>query len=116
MNKVDTHAYDYLRKKSYVVHEEHERFIRPETLAEMRVFAAVEFYSRERICELSQNRMIHHELKARFDDLSSLRRQHPEGSNAECICIDMITELIGKLDLKDFRTLRIERIIDDLNT
>jgi hypothetical protein len=33
------------RKKSYVVHEEHERSIRPETQAEMRRCDAVEFYS-----------------------------------------------------------------------
>ena len=115
MNKDDTHAYDYLRSKRYVIHEEHEQFIRPETLAEMREYEAVEFYSRERIRELSQNGLIHHELKTRFDELARLRREHPEGSNPECICIDMITELIGKLDLADFRTLKIERIIDDQN-
>jgi len=27
--------------------------------------------------------------------------------------MDMITELINKLDLEDFRTLKIERIIED---
>jgi hypothetical protein len=116
MNKDDPHAYDYLRRRRYVIHEEHERLIRPETLAEMREYEVIEFYSRERILELSQNGLIHHELKARFNDLAKLRRQYPEGSNPECICMDMITELIGKLDLADFRTLKIERIIDDLNT
>ena|SRR5438552_639085 len=113
MNEIETHRYDYLRRKSYVAHEEHERFIRPETLEEMREYEAVEFYSRERILELSQNGLIHHELNTRIDELARLRRHHPEGSNAECICMDMITELIGKLDLEDFRTLKIERIIDD---
>ena len=68
---------------------------------------------RERIRELSEKDLIHHELKARIDDLVRLRREHPEGSNAECICLDMITELISKLDLAGFRTLKIERIIDD---
>lgn len=113
MNEIDTHRYDYLRRKRYVVHEEHEQFIRPETLAEMREYEAVEFYSHERIRELSQKGLIHHELKARIDELATLRREHPEGSNAECICNDMITELISKLDLADFRTLKIERIVDD---
>jgi len=111
MNDIETHRYDYLRRKRYVVHEEHERFIRPETLAEMREFEAVEFYSRERIRELSQKGLIHQELKRCIDELLRLRREHPEGSNAECICMDMITELISKLDLADSRTLRIERII-----
>ena len=115
MNKIDTHVYDYLRAKRYVIHEEQERFIRPETLAEMREYEAVEFYSRERIRELSQNGLIHHELKARIDELARLRREHPGGSNAECICMDMITELICKLNLEDFRMLKIERIIDAPN-
>jgi hypothetical protein len=115
MNEIETHRYDYLRRKRYVGHEEHERFIRPETLAEMREYEAVELYSRERIRELSQKGLIQQELKARIEDLTRLRREHPEGSNPECICIDMITELISKLDLADFRTLKIERIVDDLS-
>lgn len=112
---IDDFRYDYLRRKRYVVHEENEQFIRPETLEEMRQYETIEFYSRERIRELSQKGLIHEELKRRIDELLRLRRKHPEGSNQECICMDMITELIRKLDLEDFRTLRIERIIDDLN-
>ena len=115
MNEIDVNRYDYLRRKRYVVHEEHEQFIRPETLTEMREYEVIEFYSRERIRELSQKGLIHQELKRRIDELLRLRREHPEGSNPECICMDMITELIGKLDLEGFRTLKIERLIDDLN-
>jgi len=81
----------------------------------MREYEAIEFYSRERIRELSQKGLIHQELKQRIDELLRLRREHAEGSNQECICMDMITELINKLDLEDFRTLKIERIVDDLN-
>src|SRR5437870_12578773 len=115
MNVIETNRYDYLRRKRYVVHEEHEHSIRPETLAEMGDYEVIEFYSRERIRELSQKGLIHQELKRRIDELLRLRQEHPEGSNPECICMDMITELIGKLDLEDFRTLKIERIVDDLN-
>jgi len=96
-----------------VIHEEHKQFVTPETLAEMRKYEVIEFYGRERIRELSQKRLIHQELRRRIEDLLRLRREHPEGSNQECICMDMITELISKLDLEDFRTLKIERIIDD---
>ena len=113
MNETETRRYDYLRRKRYVIHEEHEQFIRRETVAEMHEYEVLEFYSRERIRELSEKDLIHHELKARIDDLLRLRREHPEGSNAECICMDMVTELISKLDLEDFRILKIERIIDD---
>ena len=113
MNVIETNRYDYLRRKRYVVHEEHEQFIRPETLAEMREYEAIEFYSRERIRELSQKGLIHQELTRRIDELLRLRREHPEGSNQECMCMDMITELISKLDLEDSRTLKIERIIED---
>ncbi len=112
---MDYHRYDYPRRKRYVVHEENEQFIRPETLAEMRDYETIELYSRERVRELSQQGLIHQELKNRIDGLLRLRREHPEGSNQERICMDMITELIGKLDLEDFRTLKIERIVDDLN-
>lgn len=112
MSENDTHAYDFLRRKRYVVHEEHEQFIRPETLADMREYEVIEFYSRERIRELSQKGLLKDELKARIEDLARLRREHPGGSNAECICMDMLTELISKLDLADFRTLKIEEIID----
>lgn len=114
MNEIEPHRYDYLRRTFYVVHEEHERLIAPETLAKMREFEAVEFYSRERVRELSQKGLIKDEIKARINDLARLRREHPEGSNAECICNDMLTELLSKLDLADFRTLNIERIADDL--
>ena len=113
MNEIDANRYDYLRRKRYVVHEEHEQFIRPETLASMREYEAIEFYSGERIRELSRKGLIHQELKQRIDELLRLRREHAEGSNQECICMDTITELISKLDLEDFRKLRIERIIDD---
>jgi len=113
MNDIETHRYDYLRRKRYVVHEEHEQFIRPETLAEMREREVIEFYSRERTLELSQKGLIHQEIKRCIDELLRLRREHAEGSNEECICMDMITELISKLDLEDFRTLRIEGIVDE---
>ena len=115
MIEMDANRYDYLRRKRYVIHEEHEQFIRPETLTEMREYEVIEFYSRERIRELSQKGLIHQELKRRIDELHRLRREHPEGSNPECICMDMIMELISKLDLEDFRKLKIERIVDDLS-
>jgi len=113
MNEIEMHRYDYLRRKRYVIHEENEQFIRPETLAEMGEYEVIEFYSRERIRELSQKGLIHQELTRRIDELLRLRREHPEGSNQECMCMDMITELISKLDLEDSRTLKIERIIED---
>ena len=110
---MDDYRYECLRRRRYVVHEENDQFIRPETLKEMRQYETMEFYSRERIRELSQKGLIHEKLKRCIDELHRLRREHAEGSNQECICMDMITELISKLDLEDFRTLRIERIVDD---
>ena len=113
MKENEDNAYDYLRRKRYVVHDEDERLIRPETLAEMREYEVIEFYSSERIRELSRKSLIHQELRRRVDELLRLRQEYPEGSNQECICMDMITELISKLDLEDFRTLKIERVIAD---
>jgi hypothetical protein len=111
---IDDYRYDYLRRKRFVVYEEDEQFIKPNTLAEIREYEVMEFYSCERVRELSRKGLIHQELKRRIDDLLRLRRAHPEGSNQECICMDMITELISKLDLEDFRNLSIEGIIDEL--
>ena len=113
MTELDLHRYDYLRSRRYLVHQEHQQFIRAETLVEMSQYEVVELYSRERVRDLSSKGLIHQELKTRIDDLTRLRREHPDGSNAECICMDMITELTSKLDLEDFRKLRIERIVED---
>src|SRR2546428_1414139 len=112
MKEIDTHAYDFLRRKRFVVHEEHEQFIRPETLAEMREYEVIEFYSRERIRELSQKGLIHQELKRRINELLRLRREHAEGSNQERMCIAKITEVNSRLDLDAIRTMKIERIVD----
>lgn len=109
---IDDYRYDYLRRKRYVVYQD-DHSIRPETLAEMRKCEVIEFYSRERVRELSEKHLIHNELRQRIEELLRLRCEHPEGSNPECMCMDMITELISKLDLEDFRTLKIERIIED---
>lgn len=112
----DDHRYDQLRQKRYTIHQDNEQFVRPETLAEMHEHQVMEFYSHERIRELSQKGLIHEELNRRIDELLRLREKHAEGTNQECMCMDMITELIGKLDLEDFRTLKIERIVGDRKT
>ena len=39
MNEIDIHGYDFLRRKRFVVHEEHEQFIRPESVSEPRAVA-----------------------------------------------------------------------------
>lgn len=78
MNEIDPNRYDYLRRKRFVVHEEHEQFIRPETLAEMSEYEVIEFFSRERIRELSQKGLINQELTRHIDDLLRLRREHAD--------------------------------------
>ena len=108
---IDDYRYDHLRRKRYVVDEEDEQFIKPDTLAEMRQYEVMEFYSRERVRELSRKGLIHQEIKRRIDELLGWRRERPEGSNQECMCMDLIRELISKLDLEDFRTLKIEKIV-----
>lgn len=112
MSEIENYCYGYLRSQRYEIHEEHEQFVRPETLAEMQQYETIEFYSRERILELSRNGLITDELKKRIVEMLRLRKDHPEGSNQECMYMDMIRELIGKLDLEDFRTLSIGRIVN----
>lgn len=40
------------------------------------------------------------------------RADSPEGSNQECMAMDMLTEFLSKLDLNDFRKVRIEMLLD----
>lgn len=89
MSEFENYRYDYLRSRRYEVHQEHERFIRPETLVEMQQYESLEFYSRERILELSRNGLIKDELKKLIEEMLQLRKEHPEGSNQECMCMDI---------------------------
>jgi len=54
MNKIDHHVTTYFCGRAVRDSRRAGAIIRPETLAEMRDNEAVEFYSRERILELSQ--------------------------------------------------------------
>ena len=90
MNEIEIHRYDYLRRKRYVVHEEHEQSIRPETLSEMREYEAVEFYNRERIRELKgiskkqRNNMLAEAAAPAFDH-KSVARALVLGLNVETV-------------------------------
>jgi hypothetical protein len=112
MSDINDLRYDYLNRKRYIVHDEHFPPLSPETLKEVSHYEAIEYYSREKILQLSKSGLLQAELKKHIDDLPRLRAKFPKGSNEECICMDFITELISKLDLEDFRKLRIERLVE----
>ncbi len=113
MSEIDHWKYDFLRRKRYIVHDEHRPYLSEQTLKEISQYEPVEFYSREKILELSKKGLLQAELNKHIKSFLEARRKSPEGSNEECICMDFITELISKLDLNDFRSIRIERLLEE---
>ena len=112
MSHFDDLKYDFLQRKRYVIHDEHRSRLSDQTLKEIEHHEPIEFYPREKIIELSKNGAIQSELNRHIESLLELRKKHPDGSNEECICMDFITELISKLDLEDFRKLKVEGLLD----
>ncbi len=48
MSEIDHWNYDFLRRKRYIVHDEHRPYLSEQTLKEISQYEPVEFYSREK--------------------------------------------------------------------
>jgi hypothetical protein len=105
--------YDYLNRKTIVVHDEQRRELSEAALTELEQFQVFEFYSQEKMLRISQAKGVQEEIDNLVSSVLAERKKSPEGSNQECMAMDMLTEFISKLDLDDFRKLKIERLIDD---
>ena len=55
---------------------------------------------------------VQNEIDRLVQNVIAERNKCPEGSNQECMAMDMLTEFLSKLDLDDFRKVRIEMLLD----
>ena len=104
--------YDYLNRIRVTLHNDHQSQISEQTLNEIKDYVDFEFYSHEQMKSISDKGLIQSEINRLIQMLLEIRQNEPDGSNQECMCMDQITEFIGKLDLEDFRKLKIEKLID----
>lgn len=107
--------YDYLNRKTIVVRDEQRSELSEAALTELEQFQVFEFYSQEKMLRISQAKGVQEEIDKLVAPVLAERKKSPEGSNQECMAMDMLTEFISKLDLDDFRKLKIERLIADEN-
>lgn len=105
--------YECLNRKTIVVHDEQRCELSEAALTELEQFQVFEFYSQEKMLRISQAKGVQEEIDNLVSSVLAERKKSPEGSNQECMAMDMLTEFISKLDLDDFRKLKIERLIDD---
>ncbi|NQU65473.1 MAG: hypothetical protein HQ517_14485 [SAR324 cluster bacterium] len=104
--------YEYLNRVRITLHADQQSQLSKTTLDEIHKFIDFEFYSQEKMKLISGEGRIQDELNRLIQRLLEIRRDQPDGSNQECMCMDQITEFIGKLDLEDFRKIRIDRLIE----
>lgn len=104
--------YEYLDRMRITLHKDHELQLRANTLSEISEYADFEIYSKDKMIEISEKGQIQIELNRLINLLLDYRKNFPDGSNEECMCMDQINEFLGKLDMVDFRKLKIEKLID----
>jgi hypothetical protein len=105
--------YDYLKRKTLIVHDEQRHELSKEALAELDRFHRFEFYTAEKMRQISRADGVQKEIDKLVSSILAEREACPEGSNQECAAMDMLTEFVSKLDLEDFRKLRIEKLCDN---
>lgn len=110
---MDENKYDFLDRTAITIHQEQETQVSRAAFEELRQFAHVQFYDREKMMTISREGRIQSELNTLVKSILTERASHPEGSNTECIAMDMFTEFLSKLDLEDFRHVRIEGLVDE---
>lgn len=104
--------YEYLNRMRITIHNDQQVHISKKTLKEISEYADFEFYTKEKMLEISEKGLIQEEINKLINMMLKIRKEEPEGSNKECLCMDQINEFIGKLDMVDFRKLKIEKLID----
>ena len=110
---MDGNKYDFLDRTVITIHQEQETHVSRAAFEELRQFAHVQFYDREKMMTISREGRIQSELNTLVKSILTERESHPEGSNTECIAMDMFTEFLSKLDLEEFRHVRIEGLVDE---
>lgn len=107
-----TSRYEYLDRKTIVIHDEQQRCISESAILELDRFQRFEFYDRQKMLQISLTDGVQKEIQRLVQSVLAERDKSPEGSNQECMAMDMLTEFLSKLDLNDFRKVRIEMLLD----
>lgn len=109
-SKKHSHRYVQLEVTNYTVHDMQRPYIDEELLESMEEFASIEMYPKEKILTISENNEIQDELNRLIKDLLEYRKQEKNGNN-EAMCQSDIVDFLSKLDVLDFRTLNIEKLL-----
>ncbi len=105
--------YDFLDRRSIWIHREQEAELSAGTLEDVSRFQIFEFYDRAKMVAISASGGVQQEINRLVRQVMAERGASPDGSNTECIAIDKLTEFLSKLDLEDFRKVKIEGLIED---
>jgi hypothetical protein len=103
--------YEFLNRMVIKIHSEHQAGLSESTLEEIRSFEQIAFYDRERMLTISESGNVQEEMEQLVRSVLTEREKCPDGSNTECIAIDRLTEFLSKLDLEDFRKVRIQGLL-----
>jgi hypothetical protein len=107
--------YEFLDRTLITIHQQQESQVSRQALDELKPFAQLQFYDREKMMAISRAGRVQEEINKLVKSILAERGAHPDGSNTECIAMDMFTEFLSKLDLEDFRQLGIERLLHEPN-
>ena len=103
-----------MKKKRHtpVIHDEQQRCISESAMLELDRFQRFEFYDRQKMLQISRTDGVRKEIQRLAQSVLAERKKSLKGSNQECMAMDMLTEFLSKLDLNDFREVRIEMLLD----
>jgi len=114
-SEISRFKYEFLNRVRITLHADQRFQISKKTLDEIEEFVDFEFYNQERMREISSEGLVQTELDRVIQLLLRIRKDHPDGSNQECMCMNQITEFMSNLDMEDFRKLKIERLLGEDN-
>jgi len=95
--------YEFLNRVQITLHADQRWQLSERTLNEIDASVNFEFYNQGRMRQISSDGLIQAELNRLIKQLLEIRKDHPDGSNQECMCMNQITEFLFTLNVKDFR-------------
>ena len=109
---MDDVRYEFLDRKVFTIHKDQEFELSANTLQELSRFESFQAYSRDKMLRITKEGRVREQIVKLVKEILEERRSQPDGSNTECMAMDLFTEFLSKLDLEDFRKVKIERLID----
>ena len=112
-NQMEDLRYEFLDRRDISIHKDQESEISAKALEEVSQFQRFRFYSREKMMAISREGRVQDEINKLVASILEERKANPEGSNAECAGMDFLMEFLSKLDLEDFRKVKIQGLADE---